>query len=135
MTNESAAALRGRIAQLFSRDIDTAIDDLLFDSLARDVFEYQFEYSSPYAAYCKRRGLTPARIAHWTEIPPVPTAAFKEVVLVSGDVADTQRVFLYELYRDEEVLQKHLRSERVAKTRGAYAEFIESRKITRCSVA
>jgi quinol monooxygenase YgiN len=47
---------------------------------------------------------------------------------------DTQRVFLYELYRDEDVLQKHLKSERVAKTRGAYAEFIESRKITRCSV-
>src|SRR5262249_23620537 len=80
-------------AQLFSRDIDTSIDDLLFDSLARDVFEYQFEYCPPYAAYCKRRSLTPARIAHWTEIPPVPTAAFKEVVFVSGDVHDTQRVF------------------------------------------
>lgn len=47
---------------------------------------------------------------------------------------DTQRVFLYEMYRDEEVLQTHLKSARVAKTRGSYAEFIESRKITRCTV-
>jgi quinol monooxygenase YgiN len=38
------------------------------------------------------------------------------------------------MYRDEAVLQTHLASPRVAKTRGAYAEFIESRKIVRCTV-
>jgi hypothetical protein len=93
MTNETAATLRGRIAQVFSRDVDTPLHDLEFDALARDVFAFQFEYNTPYAAYCTRRGLTPHRIAHWTEIPPVPTGAFKEVVLVSGNPEDVQRVF------------------------------------------
>ena len=47
---------------------------------------------------------------------------------------DNDRVFLFEMYRDEDVLQTHLKSPRVAKTRGGYAEFVESRKITRCNV-
>jgi quinol monooxygenase YgiN len=47
---------------------------------------------------------------------------------------DTRRVFLYEMYRDDAALQAHITSPRVAKTRGAYAEFVESRKITRCAV-
>src|SRR5262245_2878832 len=93
MMNTTAAVLRGRIAQLFAYDLDSPIDDHLFDTLARDVFEFQFENNGPYAAYCKRRGLTPARLTHWTEVPPVPTAAFKEVVLVTGHADDAQRVF------------------------------------------
>jgi (4S)-4-hydroxy-5-phosphonooxypentane-2,3-dione isomerase len=47
---------------------------------------------------------------------------------------DNSRVFLYEMYRDEEVLQTHLKSPRVAKTRAGYADMVESRKITRCAV-
>jgi autoinducer 2-degrading protein len=47
---------------------------------------------------------------------------------------DTSRVFLYEMYRDNDVFQKHVTSERVAKTRAGYADMIESRHITRCVV-
>ena len=47
---------------------------------------------------------------------------------------DHNRVILYEVYRDEDAFQVHVKSERVAKTRAGYAEMVESRRITRCAV-
>ena len=93
MNSATAAILRGRIAQFFEHDLDTPVHDQDFNKLACDVFEFQFESNPPYAAYCRRRGVTPERVTHWTDIPPVPTAAFKEVTLVSGAPEDAQRVF------------------------------------------
>lgn len=50
-----------------------------FDDLARRVFALQFEASVPYRKYCVSRGVAPEKIRSWTEIPPVPTAAFRKV--------------------------------------------------------
>jgi hypothetical protein len=86
-------ALRARLAHLFQREIDEPLRDDEFDAIAREMFAFQFENNRPYAAYCNRRGLTPQHIAHWTEIPPVPTAAFREVALVAGSAADAAIVF------------------------------------------
>jgi hypothetical protein len=88
-----AHALRARLIELLQHDLDVPLRDDQFDAYARDTFEFQFENNPPFAAYCTRRGITPARIAHWTEIPPVPTAAFKEVALVSGEVRAATLVF------------------------------------------
>jgi Acyl-protein synthetase, LuxE len=93
MDSATAAILRGRIAPFFEHDLDTPVPDPDFNKLASDVFEFQFETNAPYAAYCRRRAVTPDRVTHWSEIPPVPTAAFKEVTLVSGTPEDAQRVF------------------------------------------
>jgi len=48
-----------------------------FDSLALEVFAYQYAHNLPYRAFCDRRSLTPDRIDHWRQIPAVPTTAFK----------------------------------------------------------
>jgi acyl-protein synthetase LuxE len=77
-------ALRARLADVFRRDLDEPLRDDEFDALAREIFAFQYENNVPYAAYCKRRGRTPAQVTHWTEIPPVPTVAFREVALVAG---------------------------------------------------
>jgi hypothetical protein len=68
----------------FARPAEQPLEDVAFDRLARRIFEFQFARNSPYAAYCERRGCTPDRVQHWTEIPAVPTAAFKEVALIAG---------------------------------------------------
>lgn len=65
----------------------------MFDRLALDVFAYQFEENEPYRRYCERRGMSPALVSHWTEIPAVPTAAFREAVLICGEPADATTVF------------------------------------------
>ncbi len=43
-------------------------------------------------------------------------------------------VFLYEVYRDEDALKIHMDSERLAKTRSAYQDWIEDRTIHVCTV-
>lgn len=44
------------------------------------------------------------------------------------------RVFLYEVYRDEDALKEHMGSERLANTRKAYEDWIDDRAIHVCTV-
>jgi hypothetical protein len=57
--------------------------DVQFDSLALELFALQFKYNSAYRKICEARKLTPPAVKHWTQIPAVPTAAFKELDLTS----------------------------------------------------
>jgi len=66
--------------------------DAEFDRLAREVFARQYEACAPYRALCDRRGRGPSRVAHWSEIPAVPQAAFKSATLYSDEAAAV-RVF------------------------------------------
>lgn len=72
---------------------DATLVDSEFDALALRIFRHQFENNAPYRAYCERRGRTPSTVTHWTEVPPVPVAAFREVALVAGDPHDARVVF------------------------------------------
>lgn len=90
---EPLDALLADLAAAMSRPIEQPLDDAEFDRLARSVFAWQFERNRPYAAYCRRRGLTPDSVGHWSAIPAVPTAAFREVELVAGTGAEPDAVF------------------------------------------
>lgn len=81
------------LVDLFSRPFDQPLADDEFNRIALRVFGHQFEHNRPYAAFCDRRGRTPATVEHWTMIPAVPTAAFREVDLVAGDARDADVVF------------------------------------------
>ena len=52
-----------------------------FDALARELFALQFKYNPAYRKICEARRVTPEVVEHWTQIPAVPTAAFKELEL------------------------------------------------------
>ena len=52
-----------------------------FDSLALELFALQFQNNFAYQKICEARGRTPKVVEHWTQIPAVPTAAFKELEL------------------------------------------------------
>ena len=47
---------------------------------------------------------------------------------------DESRVFLYEVYRDGAALQEHNKSSRLTQTRDSYADMLEHRTITVCTV-
>src|SRR5213594_2031182 len=55
-----------------------------FEPWALRIFAHQFAGNAPYRAFCERRGLTPARVVRWEEVPAVPTAAFRRVDLACG---------------------------------------------------
>ena len=71
-----AARLRGLIAGRQS-----AIGNLQFEELALGLFALQFANNAAYRKICEARGLTPEIVEHWTQIPAVPTSAFKELEL------------------------------------------------------
>ena len=54
-----------------------------FSALALELFALQFKYNSAYRKICEARQLTPETVKNWTQIPAVPTSAFKELELTS----------------------------------------------------
>ncbi len=73
-----AAHLRGLIAIPHS-----AFHAPQFSELALELFALQFQANSAYRKICEARKLTPGTVTDWTQIPAVPTAAFKELELTS----------------------------------------------------
>jgi hypothetical protein len=64
-----------------------------FNELALELFALQFKHNSAYRKICEARKLTPQVVGHWTQIPAVPAAAFKELELTSLAPEDRTAVF------------------------------------------
>ncbi len=88
-----AAGLQSRLLARIAAGVDAPLPDDELDALAREVFAYQYARNEPYRLYADRQGASPATVGHWTEIPAVPTDAFKVAALVCGSPADAAAVF------------------------------------------
>src|SRR5438128_7540448 len=64
-----------------------------FKALALELFGLQFEHNLAYRRFCEARGVRPERVREWTEIPAIPTSAFKELELSCLPVERRTRVF------------------------------------------
>ncbi|HEV2456608.1 MAG TPA: hypothetical protein VGY98_20265 [Verrucomicrobiae bacterium] len=64
------------------RDAISHPDDA-FAGRALELFALQFQSNAAYRRICEAKGLTPGNVGHWTEVPFVPTVAFKELELSS----------------------------------------------------
>ena len=67
--------------------------DEQFDQLELDLFALQFRWNAPYRKLCEARGLTPANVSRWTDVPAVPASAFKELELTSLPADERTKVF------------------------------------------
>lgn len=85
--------LTDAILAFIARGADQPPDDARFNALALEVFAYQFERNASYRAYCRARGATPATVRHWTGVPAVPTAAFKELPIACFPVERAVAVY------------------------------------------
>ena len=85
-------ALRKQLSALM-QESDPQLSDVAFNDLALRIFRFQFEHNTPYRKYCERRAVVPDAIGHWLQVPAVPTAAFKEAALVSGNAEDAEAIF------------------------------------------
>ena len=74
-----AARLRDFIVASSTRAVPA--DQRIFESLALELFALQFEHNLAYRRICDARRASPQTIEHWTQIPAVPTTAFKELDL------------------------------------------------------
>src|SRR5579859_6857661 len=64
-----------------------------FDELALELFHLQFEHNPAYRAFCRNRGRSESEVRDWTQIPAVPTSAFKELELSSIPPGERTAVF------------------------------------------
>lgn len=83
-----AARLRGTIS-----DAQVEIGQRQFPELALELFALQFDANPAYRKICEARRLTPRTIGQWTQIPFVPTSAFKELELSCLPPAGRTAVF------------------------------------------
>lgn len=70
---------------------DTNMEE--FNRLALALFAAQFEAVPVYREFCQGRKVSPASIADWTNIPALPTSAFKEYELSSIPPEERAHVF------------------------------------------
>ena len=68
-------------------------DDQPFNEMALELFALQFKYNPAYRKICEARHATSDSVEHWTQIPFVPTAAFKELDLSSIPPEERTAVF------------------------------------------
>ena len=64
-----------------------------FDLLAMDLFALQFAANPPYRKFCEARGATPREVEHWTRIPALPAASFKDFDLSCLPPGERSAVF------------------------------------------
>jgi hypothetical protein len=93
IVSDAFASLAHALGTAFKESSAEPWPEDVFGQWAQRVFAHQFETNPVYASYVRKRGVTPATMAHWSEIPWVPASAFKAVPLVSGDSTRVQRVF------------------------------------------
>jgi hypothetical protein len=75
------------------RDTARQARDNEFNELALELFALQFKSNAAYRKICVARNLAPGVVEHWTQIPAVPTAAFKELDLTCLAPAERTAVF------------------------------------------
>src|SRR5208283_358502 len=108
--DQAALDLEHRILALMARGMALPTTDEEFDRLARDVFAFQYERCAPYRAYCDRVKLTPQNVAHWKQIPAVPTSAFKDFALTCFPVEEAVAEFHTSGTTREEAGKHYLRT-------------------------
>jgi hypothetical protein len=64
-----------------------------FNQLAIREFQYQFLLCDAYTKFCVARNKSPSNVTHWTEIPAVPTEAFKEAVIATCKPEEASYVY------------------------------------------
>jgi hypothetical protein len=64
-----------------------------FDRLALQLFRLQYDHVATYRALCDSQSARPQSIQSWTQIPVVPTSAFKELEFTSIPAGERTTVF------------------------------------------
>jgi len=67
--------------------------DVDFNTLALELFALQFAHNAAYRKISETRGVTVRTVSHWSKIPVVPAAAFKELELTCLPPAQRTHVF------------------------------------------
>lgn len=95
MAAPTATDLMREILRFVAQSMAAQPPDLsqAFDQLALKVFVHQYRNNEPYKKLCRSQKISTRSLSHWKEAPLVPTAAFREVELISFPRSSTVQVF------------------------------------------
>ncbi|MBI2095807.1 MAG: hypothetical protein HYT89_06535 [Candidatus Omnitrophica bacterium] len=93
MQDSQTRLLDKKILEFIHRHADRPSTEVDFQALAYAVFEYQFERNSHYRKFCLLEGKSPGRLKSWKDIPAMPAAGFKELVLATFPLRNAVRTF------------------------------------------
>jgi hypothetical protein len=79
--NSSREQLAGKIRALIDQGADG--DAGLFEPLALEIFNFQYQANTPYREFCDALNLPPDKVGKWNQIPAFPTDAFKRELVSS----------------------------------------------------
>jgi phenylacetate-coenzyme A ligase PaaK-like adenylate-forming protein len=65
-----------------------------FNSLALQLFHFQYEHNRAFQKYAQLKRKTPYTVKNWRDIPPVPIQAFKNAVLSCEPSDEAEAVFM-----------------------------------------
>lgn len=74
-------ALAARIMSMIEAGVDG--DPAPFDGIALDLFAWQYANNAPYRQFCEAKGISPASVVTWSDIPAFPTESFKTDFVMS----------------------------------------------------
>ncbi len=99
MTRDEERSLAARLDEKILRfieaaDFDAPPDRSAFETLALEIFAYQFRFNAPYRRFCEMQGKTPKGVRAASEIPAISTDAFKVADLVTFPPAHRVKTFL-----------------------------------------
>ncbi|GAW29959.1 hypothetical protein [Carboxydocella sp. ULO1] len=89
-----AEELDAKVAAFIARSWEQETNEAEFNALALEIFAYQFEANDYYRNLCEQLGKYPGQISHWSQIPAIPTQAFKESVVASIPVEKSELALL-----------------------------------------
>jgi hypothetical protein len=78
--------IQDRVSRFLNRP-----DSATFDELALAAWTWQLARVEPYRRLCERRGITPETVRDWRQVPPVPAAAFKTMILAAAPAVEIFR--------------------------------------------
>lgn len=81
--------LEEQIVAFVERGINFADEDE-FNNIAVKEFTYQYFANDVYRNLCDSKGVKPEEVTTWLDIPPLPTEAFKQYVIASFPLSETE---------------------------------------------
>lgn len=94
MLTHEFAKFASRLREVFLHAATSeAAPEHCFNDLALELFRLQAAHNPPYARLCEARGMRPGKVAHWTDIPFVPAASFKDFDFSCLPAVARDRVF------------------------------------------
>jgi hypothetical protein len=87
------AEIEREVLAWISEGVDAPRDDARFERLALALFRHQHAHGSAYRRLCAAFGADPSRVRRWSDVPAVPTGAFKEARLATFPPEKAVRTF------------------------------------------